>query len=94
MNFKALMKAALKGETPDPIPFAPRIDLWYAALLTTTMPEMKKVVDTLVEAGVRERVKVIIGGAPVTPEYARQIGADGYAANAREAALRIQQMLR
>lgn len=49
-----------------------------SALLTTTIPEMKNVIEALVNAGVRQRVKVLVGGAPVTEEFARQIGADGY----------------
>jgi 5-methyltetrahydrofolate--homocysteine methyltransferase len=53
-----------------------------SALLTTTMINMKTVIDGLKEAGVRENVKVIIGGAPVTQAYADQIGADGYATDA------------
>jgi 5-methyltetrahydrofolate--homocysteine methyltransferase len=53
-----------------------------SALLTTTMINMKTVIDGLQEAGIRDRVKVIIGGAPVTQAYADQIGADGYAADA------------
>lgn len=57
-----------------------------SALLTTTMPSMKRTIDALVEAGVRDDVKVIIGGAPVTGEYATEIGADGFAADAGRAA--------
>ena len=53
-----------------------------SALLTTTMPAMKTTVEALTAAGVRERVKVLVGGAPVTEEYARQIGADGFGPNA------------
>jgi 5-methyltetrahydrofolate--homocysteine methyltransferase len=53
-----------------------------SALLTTTMLNMKTVIEGLKEAGIRESVKVIIGGAPVTQAYADQIGADGYAADA------------
>ncbi|HOU15251.1 MAG TPA: corrinoid protein [Anaerolineae bacterium] len=56
-----------------------------SALLTTTMPNMKVTVDALKEAGVRDKVKVIIGGAPVTDAYAREIGADGYAPDASRA---------
>jgi 5-methyltetrahydrofolate--homocysteine methyltransferase len=56
-----------------------------SALLTTTMTAMKQTVDALLEAGIRDRVKVMIGGAPVTDTYAQQIGADGYAADAGEA---------
>ena len=53
-----------------------------SALLTTTMINMKTVIEGLKEAGIRESIKVVIGGAPVTQAYADQIGADGYAADA------------
>jgi 5-methyltetrahydrofolate--homocysteine methyltransferase len=56
-----------------------------SALLTTTMPNMQQTLDALKAAGVREKVKVMIGGAPVTESYARQIGADGYAPDASRA---------
>lgn len=56
-----------------------------SALLTTTMPNMKVTVEALTQAGVREQVKVMVGGAPVTDAYAAQIGADGYAADASRA---------
>lgn len=56
-----------------------------SALLTTTMPNMQQTVDALKAAGIREKVKVMIGGAPVTESYARQIGADGYAPDASRA---------
>lgn len=56
-----------------------------SALLTTTMPSMKAVIEDLKKAGVREQVKVIIGGAPVTQKYASEIGADGYSDNANGA---------
>ncbi len=59
--------------------------LALSALLTNTMPEMKKVIDALSQAGVRNQVKVIVGGAPVTREFANQIGADGYGENASSA---------
>ncbi len=49
-----------------------------SALLTTTMQEMGKVIEALVEAGIRDRVRVIIGGAPVNERFADEIGADGY----------------
>jgi len=59
--------------------------LGLSALLTTTMPEMKKkIIDALTESGLRDIVKVMVGGAPVNETYARQIGADGYAADAGE----------
>jgi corrinoid protein of di/trimethylamine methyltransferase len=53
-----------------------------SALLTTTMVQQKKLIDAIDEAGLREQVKVMVGGAPVTESYAEQIGADGYAENA------------
>jgi len=56
-----------------------------SALLTTTMPFMRNTIDELKKAGVREQVKVMIGGAPVTQQYADQIGADGYSDNANGA---------
>jgi corrinoid protein of di/trimethylamine methyltransferase len=49
-----------------------------SALLTVTMPSMKKTIDALNDAGVRDRVKVLVGGAPVTAQFARDIGADAY----------------
>jgi 5-methyltetrahydrofolate--homocysteine methyltransferase len=64
-----------------------------SALLTTTMPSMKTTVDALVEAGLRDEVKVLIGGAPVTQAYADQIGADGYAPDASSAARKAKQLL-
>jgi 5-methyltetrahydrofolate--homocysteine methyltransferase len=56
-----------------------------SALLTTTMPNMKTTIEALVTAGIRDQVKVIIGGAPVTESYAQQIGADGYSPDASRA---------
>jgi 5-methyltetrahydrofolate--homocysteine methyltransferase len=53
-----------------------------SALLTTTMIQMKTTIDALTEAGLRDSVKIMIGGAPVTDAYARQIGADAYAPDA------------
>jgi corrinoid protein of di/trimethylamine methyltransferase len=53
-----------------------------SALLTTTMTQMKAVIEALKKAGVRDKVKVIIGGAPITQQYADEIGADGYSDNA------------
>jgi 5-methyltetrahydrofolate--homocysteine methyltransferase len=59
--------------------------LGMSALLTTTMSNMKLVLAALKEAGVREQVKVMIGGAPVTESFAKEIGADGYAPDASRA---------
>ncbi len=56
--------------------------LGMSALLTTTMPEMKKVIDALAARSLREKVKVMVGGAPVNEKFARDIGADGYGADA------------
>ena len=56
-----------------------------SALLTTTMVNMKTIIEALEEAGVRGSVKVMIGGAPVTAAFAREIGADGYAPDAATA---------
>ncbi len=56
-----------------------------SALLTTTMIHMPKVIDTLQQAGLRDKIKVMIGGAPVTQGYADKIGADGYAPDAASA---------
>ncbi len=53
-----------------------------SALLTTTMPAMKTTIESLKQAGVRDKVKVLIGGAPITQQYADEIGADGYSENA------------
>jgi len=64
-----------------------------SALLTTTMPEMKNTIEALKEAGMREKVKVIIGGAPVSPEYAAQIGADGYARDAARAMDKVRELV-
>ncbi len=56
-----------------------------SALLTTTMPRMKEAIDAFVTAGLRKRVKILVGGAPVTERFADDIGADGYAADAARA---------
>jgi 5-methyltetrahydrofolate--homocysteine methyltransferase len=53
-----------------------------SALLTTTIPTMGAVIEALQEAGIRDRVKVLVGGAPVTQDYADRIGADGYGSSA------------
>jgi 5-methyltetrahydrofolate--homocysteine methyltransferase len=57
-----------------------------SALLTTTMPMMKQTIDAISEAGLRDKVKIMIGGAPVTQAFAEEIGADGFAADAGSAA--------
>ena len=61
-----------------------------SALMTTTMPGMKRTIDALVRAGLRDRVKVIVGGAPVTQAFADEIGADGYARDATLAVSKVK----
>lgn len=56
-----------------------------SALLTTTMPSMEETIKALAAAGVREQVKVMVGGAPITNDYAQKIGADGYSEDASRA---------
>ncbi|RLE13010.1 cobalamin-binding protein, partial [Candidatus Aerophobetes bacterium] len=64
-----------------------------SALLTTTMPAMKDVIAALTKEGIRKNVKVMIGGAPVTQDYADEIGADGYAPDAASAVDKAKQLL-
>jgi corrinoid protein of di/trimethylamine methyltransferase len=66
--------AAVKGKGADIVAMS--------ALLTTTMPAMKTTLDALQRAGVRQQVKVLVGGAPITQKYADEIGADGYSESA------------
>ncbi len=56
-----------------------------SALLTTTMPNMGKIIDLLKEKSLRDKVKIIVGGAPVSQQFADSIGADGYAPEASQA---------
>ncbi len=72
--------------------FGPDV-LGMSALLTTTMRTMESTIKVLEEAGVRDKVKVMIGGAPVTQAFADQIGADGYASNAASAADLAKQLV-
>jgi len=64
-----------------------------SALLTVTMPAMKLTIDALRSAGLRTQVKVLIGGAPVTSQYAREIGADGYSESASSAVGLVKNLL-
>jgi len=64
-----------------------------SALLTTTMPRMKDIVDALNENGLRDQVKVMIGGAPVTESFANQIGADMCAMDAASASTRAKELI-
>jgi len=67
--------------------------LGMSALLTTTMPNMGKTIDLLKEKGLRGEVKVVVGGAPINEEYARSIGADGYAPEAGSAVELVKKLL-
>lgn len=79
------------GKNVDPAAFVEAVNehqpdiLGLSALLTTTMLSMERTIKALVEAGVRDSVKVLVGGAPVIQDFADQIGADGYASNAASA---------
>lgn len=64
-----------------------------SALLTTTMRNQEAVIEALKEAGLREQVKVIVGGAPTDPDWAQTIGADAYAENANEAVGVVKQLI-
>ena len=64
-----------------------------SALLTTTMPGMKDVIAALTEEGIRKNVKVMIGGAPVTQDYADEIEADGYAPDAASAVDKVKELI-
>jgi len=64
-----------------------------SALLTTTLPEQRTVIEALKKEGLRDKVKVIIGGAPASREWAEEIGADGYGADATEAVEVVKKLL-
>jgi len=66
--------------------------LCLSALLTTTMPMMKQTVDAVIESGLREQVKIMVGGAPVTQGFADDIGADAFATDAGSAAKRAKEL--
>jgi len=67
--------------------------LGLSALLTTTMSAMKEVIDVVNNAGLKDKVKVMIGGAPMTQDYAKEIGADGYALDAASAADKAKEFI-
>ena len=75
----------MKTEKPD--------ILCLSALLTTTMNNMKDVIVALEQAGLRDQVKVMVGGAPVNQMFADQIGADAYTSNANAAVLKAKELL-
>jgi corrinoid protein of di/trimethylamine methyltransferase len=67
--------------------------LGLSALLTTTMPYMKTVIDAFADAGLRDKVKIIVGGAPVSAGFAAEIGADGYSDTANSAVTTVKELL-
>src|SRR6201998_3406935 len=78
--------AAIQQHQPDIVGFS--------AFLTTTMPMFKANINALQKAGLRDQVIVMVGGAPVTQEYANVVGADGYAADASAAVVRAKELIR
>jgi 5-methyltetrahydrofolate--homocysteine methyltransferase len=64
-----------------------------SALLTTTMPKMGETINAIKEAGIRDQVKIMVGGAPVTAAFAKEIGADAYASNAASAVDKGKELL-
>ena len=77
---------AVKAHKPDIVGFS--------AFLTTTMPMFKANINALTKAGLRDQVIVMVGGAPVTQEYANVVGADGYAADASAAVVKAKELIR
>jgi 5-methyltetrahydrofolate--homocysteine methyltransferase len=82
----AAFVAAVKEHQPDLVA--------CSALITTTMPRMETVISALREAGLRQQIKVMVGGAPVNEAYASKIGADGYAPDAAAAATLAKELKR
>lgn len=64
-----------------------------SALLTTTMPRQKEIEEALKSAGLRDRFKTVVGGAPVTPRWAARIGADAYAEDAQDGVLKVKELI-
>ena len=64
-----------------------------SALLTTTMPKQKELEEALKSAGLRDRFKTVVGGAPVTPRWAARIGADAYAEDAQDGVLKVKELM-
>ena len=86
------------GTDVDPAKFAEAVRnganvVGMSALLTTTMASMAQVIEAVEDVNMRDKVKIIIGGAPVTADYAEQIGADGFAADASGAVKKVRELL-
>uniref|UniRef100_A0A7C3RJC9 Cobalamin-binding protein n=1 Tax=Dictyoglomus thermophilum TaxID=14 RepID=A0A7C3RJC9_DICTH len=77
---------AIKENKPDVV--------GMSALLTTTMSQMKVTIDVIEKEGLRDKVKIIVGGAPVTEEFAKEIGADGYAEDAYSSVELVNRLLK
>ena len=83
-------------ETDTIIEEAEKVDadiIGTSALLTTTMPRQKEIEEALKSAGLRDRFKTLVGGAPVTPRWAARIGADSYAEDAQDGVLKVKELL-
>jgi trimethylamine corrinoid protein len=83
-------------ETDKIIAEAEKVDadiIGTSALLTTTMPKQKELEEALKSAGLRDRFKTVVGGAPVTPRWAARIGADAYAEDAHDGVLKVKELL-
>jgi corrinoid protein of di/trimethylamine methyltransferase len=83
-------------ETDKIIEEAEKVDadiIGTSALLTTTMPRQKEIEEALKSAGLRDRIKTVVGGAPVTPRWAARIGADAYAEDAQDGVLKVKELL-
>ncbi len=77
---------AIKNEKPQIV--------GMSALLTITLPNMASTIEAIVKVGLRDRVRIMVGGAPVTPEFANRIGADGYAPDCASAVDKAKELLR
>ena len=84
MTKKAEMLATKPDEFIDAVLEHEATVVGMSALLTTTMPNMGVTIEAFEEAGLREEVKILVGGAPVTKNFADEMGADGYGSNAVE----------
>ena len=83
-------------ETDTIIEEAEKVDadiIGTSALLTTTMPRQKEIEEALKSAGLRDRFKTLVGGAPVTPRWAARIGADAYAEDAQDGVLKVKELM-
>jgi len=83
-------------ETDTIIEEAEKVDadiIGTSALLTTTMPRQKEIEEALKSAGLRDRFKTVVGGAPVTPRWAARIGADAYAEDAQDGVLKVKELI-